>query len=54
MPLRKRPSTPFAESVIPIWLTVWNAARQHGANGAAAIVGRSPADLPRVYGVVHH
>ena len=33
-----------------IWLTFWNAVRQHGANGAAAMVGRSPADLLHVSG----
>ena len=38
-------------SVIPIWLTVWNAVRQHGAHGAAAMVGRvTHVDLPRVSG----
>jgi hypothetical protein len=37
-------------SVKPIWLAVLNAACKRGATGAAAMGGRSPADLPLVYG----
>jgi hypothetical protein len=50
MPIRKRSSLPFAESMSLIWLAVWNAVWQRGANGAAAMAGRTHADQPHVSG----
>jgi hypothetical protein len=44
---------PFAELMSLIWLTVWDAARQPGTNGAVAMVGRSVADLLHVSGADH-
>jgi hypothetical protein len=44
----------FAKSMSPIWLTVSNAVCKRGANGSAAMAGRTHADLPRAYGVVRH
>ena len=41
----------FVQSVRPIWQPVSNAARQHGGNGTAAMVGRARADPSPVLGV---